>query len=440
MTERWTNWRENQECRPAKKFMPASVNEVIKIVKEARANGQKIRVAGTGHSWTDLVCTDGYLISLDKLNRVISVDKNISQITVQAGIKIQDLNDELDRHGLALTNMGTISRQSIAGATATGTHGTGMKYRNMSTFIVALEIVTADGEILRVTKDDEIFNAVCLNLGAFGIVTQITLQCEPAFGIHTKEELIPFNTVSDKLEEYIDNTDYLHVMDFPHTGYSYLMFMNRIRTPFEKSELEKLIHKKKSQVLRGSILALITASNIVPSSTKKLTKAVIKPEFVYREATGKSYTMLTFEMEILFKYHEMEYAIKKGHIADVLKRLRKMIEENDLDINMPITLRFVKGDDLWLSPTYRQDSCYFSLTMGGSGRLADRYEEYFRSGEKIFIEYKGRPHWGKHFYVDLDYIKSLYPKFDDFKRLRDKLDPKRMFCNDYLDRLFPESR
>ncbi|HSE84529.1 MAG TPA: D-arabinono-1,4-lactone oxidase [Thermodesulfobacteriota bacterium] len=438
MTERWTNWRENQECKPAKKLKPASVDEVIKIVKEAKANGRKIRVVGTGHSWTDLVCTDGYLISLDKLNRITSVDKENHQVTVGAGIKIQDLNDELYRHGLALTNMGTISRQSIAGATSTGTHGTGIKYSNMSTFIVALELITADGEILRITEGDEIFDAARLSLGAFGIVTQVTLQCEPAYGVHTKEELIPFTTVPEKLEEYVNTTDYLHVMDFPHTDYSYLMFMNRIRTPFEKSELGKLIHKKKSQLLRGSLLALITASNIIPSSTKKLTKAVIKPEFVYREATGKGYKMLNFEMEILFKYYETEYAIKKEHIVDVLKRLRRMIEENDLSINMPITLRFVKGDDLWLSPTYKQDSCYFSLTMGGSGRLAERHEEYFRLGEKIFIEYKGRPHWGKLFYVDLDYIKSLYPRYDDFRRLRDQLDPRRMFCNEYLDRLFPE--
>lgn len=417
--------------------MPASVDEIIRIVEEASSKGQKVRVVGTGHSWTDLVCTDGYLISLDKLNRVISVDKENYQATVQAGIKVHDLNDELDRYGLSLTNMGTISRQSIAGATSTGTHGTGIKYRNMSTFIVALELITADGGIVRVTKGDEIFDAARLSLGAFGIVTQMTLQCEPAFGVHTKEELMPFTTVTEKLEEYVNTTDHLHVMDFPHTGYSYLMFMNRIRTPFEKSELEKLIHKKKSQLLRGTLLALITTSNVFPSSTKKLTKAAIKPEFVYREATGKGYKMLNFEMEILFKYYEMEYAIKKGHIVDVLKRHRKMIEVNDLSINMPITLRFVKGDDLWLSPTYKQDSCYFSLTMGGSGRLAERHEEYFRLGEKIFIEYKGRPHWGKHFYMDLDYIKPLYPKYDDFRRLRDQLDPRRMFCNEYLDRLFP---
>ena len=155
----WTNWAGNQSCAPARIARPASESELVDLVKAAAAAGQRVKAVGSGHSFTSIACTDGVLVDLSGLGRVLGVEPATpdrpAQVTVEAGIKLHRLSDELDARGLALQNMGDIDRQSISGATQTGTHGTGLRFGNLSTQIIGMRLVTADGSVLDLSAERE---------------------------------------------------------------------------------------------------------------------------------------------------------------------------------------------------------------------------------------------------------------------------------------------
>src|SRR6186997_2245254 len=173
------NWAGNQRCVPLAVHEPTTTDEVAAIVQRAAESGQRVKAIGGGHSFTDAAMTDGHLVSLDGMNRVLEVDG--TDVTVQAGIRLHELNAQLFARGLALPNLGDIDKQSIAGATSTATHGTGAGFGNLATTIVGLELVTGDGSVVRADErtDPELLRVARVGLGALGIVTEVTLRCVP---------------------------------------------------------------------------------------------------------------------------------------------------------------------------------------------------------------------------------------------------------------------
>ena len=169
MAAQWRNWAGDQVCTPAALERPSSVGEVAEVV----GRSDQVRVAGAGHSFTDAVLTEGTLLSLDRMNRVLDVDRSSGVVRVEAGITLGALSDELWRHGLAFENLGDIDVQSIAGATATGTHGTGSKLPNLSAALQSIELVTADGSTVELSEmgDADGWRAARVSVGALGVVT-----------------------------------------------------------------------------------------------------------------------------------------------------------------------------------------------------------------------------------------------------------------------------
>ena len=215
----WRNWGRTQRCEPAAVETPASELEVREAIRRARAAGQTVKVVGSGHSFTDIACTDGRMLTLDALNRVVSVDEATRRVTVEAGMTIQRLNEELALRGLALPNLGDIDRQSFAGAIATATHGTGARFGGLATFVRGLQMVTADGEQLRCSADEEpeVFHVARVGLGALGVVTEVTLQCVPAFTLHHVEAPHPVDEVLADLDRYVDSNEHFEFYWLPHT-------------------------------------------------------------------------------------------------------------------------------------------------------------------------------------------------------------------------------
>ncbi len=209
------NWAGNQRCLPAHVHEPRFTDEVATIVRTAAAAGERVKVIGGGHSFTDAAMTDGHLLSLDAMNQVLSVDGN--DVTVQAGIRLRDLNEELDRRGLALPNLGDINVQSIAGATSTATHGTGVGFGNLATTIVGLEIVTGDGTMLRADEhhEPELLRVARVGIGALGIVTEVTLRCVPAFNLRAVETIEPLVDVIADFGNVMRSTDHVEFYLMP---------------------------------------------------------------------------------------------------------------------------------------------------------------------------------------------------------------------------------
>src|ERR687897_1165766 len=222
----WTNWGGNQACAPARIARPTSEAELVDLVKAAAAAGQRVKAVGAGHSFTSIACTDGVLVDMAGYGQVLGVEPapadRPAQVTVEAGIKLHRLSDELDARGLALQNMGDSNRQSISGATQTGTHGTGLRFGSLSTQVTAMRLVTADGSVLDLSaeRDPDTFDAARVGLGALGIVSTVTLACPPAFRLHAIEEPAPVDDVLRDLDDLVAANDHFEFYWVPHTRWA----------------------------------------------------------------------------------------------------------------------------------------------------------------------------------------------------------------------------
>src|SRR4051794_36775092 len=218
----WSNWSRGQSCAPAEHVRPASRAEL----SEAVARGRAVRVVGAGHSFSGLVPTDGTLLSLERLDRVLDVDRGSRLVRAEAGIRLHRLVRELHVHGLALPNLGDIDAQSLAGALVTGTHGTGAKLGNLASSVEAMELVLADGSELTVDGGDEL-RAARVSLGAVGVVAAVTLRCVPSFRLHAVDAPMPLEEVLDSLDEHVDGNDHFELFTFPHSPVALTRTNNR---------------------------------------------------------------------------------------------------------------------------------------------------------------------------------------------------------------------
>lgn len=230
MITTWTNWAGEHRCVPAALERPETVADVVAAIERADAAGRVVRVAGSGHSSSDLVATDGTLLSLDRMNRLLDVDRASGLVRVEAGISLRALSDALWDLGLALENLGDIDVQSVAGATATGTHGTGIKLPTLSARLRAVELVLADGTTLEVSdaRDPEAARAARISLGALGVVTAVALQTVGAFALERVETPRPLDDVLDALDELVEGNDHFGFFTFPHSSLALTVTSNRV--------------------------------------------------------------------------------------------------------------------------------------------------------------------------------------------------------------------
>ncbi len=219
---RWTNWGGTYGCSPTRIESPSSEEAIVAIVRAAAERGEHVKVIGSGHSFTDIGCTDGCMIKLDRYNKVLDVDRDAATITAQAGITILELSDALAHFGLAMENMGDVGYQTISGAIATATHGTGERFRNLSSQVVSLSLVLANGDVLHCSADlePETFKAAQVGLGALGVLSTVTLRCVPAYNIHSVQEPRRIDELLDEFDELCKQNDHFEFFWFPHTEWA----------------------------------------------------------------------------------------------------------------------------------------------------------------------------------------------------------------------------
>ena len=191
----WTNWALNQTCNPKEIVKPKSDKELINFIKKANKENSKVRVVASGHSWTDIVCSE-YLVDMQNFNKVLNIDQENKTVKVQAGMKTCDLNKELAKENLALPNQSAIDIQTIAGAVATATHGTGHT-GTLSSFIKDIELVSSDGKLHKLSdnKNPDYLAAARVAIGSLGVITALTLQCEPLFELKTKRSIMNLKSI-----------------------------------------------------------------------------------------------------------------------------------------------------------------------------------------------------------------------------------------------------
>lgn len=427
----WQNWGRAESSTPAFRARPRSYDEVAAVVRLARERGLTVKAVGASHSFTDIAATVGVLVELTELRGLVSADAASGRVTLRAGTHLHELPAILDPLGLALENMGDIDRQTIAGATSTGTHGTGARFRGLAAQIAGLKLVTASGELLAVDDDQnaELLPAARLGLGALGIVVEVTLQCVPAFLLRAVEHPEPFDEVLDTFEQRAVESDHFEFYWWPHTDA--VMTKNNTRLPLDApgKKVGPVSNWVEETLMSNWVLALKSGlGTALPRTIQPLNRLATR---VYgdREYVDRSYEVFTAPRNVRFR--EMEYAIPRSSLAQALRDIRGLVERQGWDISFPVEVRVAAPDDNWMSTAYQRESAYIAVHK----YFREDHLPYFRAVDQLLRSYDGRPHWGKIHFQDAAELSTRYPRFADFRALRDRLDPDRVFTNAYLDRV-----
>lgn len=426
----WTNWGGNQTAQPVAIERPRDVEEVALLAKRAAADGRKVKPVGSGHSFTATAATDGVQVRLDRISGLREVDRDTGRVTVHGGTPLHELNPMLAANGLAMSNLGDIDRQTITGATSTGTHGTGEKLGGLATQIVGLELVVGDGSIVTCSADErpELFACARVGIGALGIVTAVTLQCEPAFELVADERPMPVDEVMARYEEFAHDNEHFEFYWFPHTTRAIVKRNNRRKPGDDVKPLGRVRGFVDDELLANFAYDLVCrVGKRRPTLIPRLNRsaAALTP----RTFVAASYDVFVSPRRVRFV--EMEYAVPREHAQDAFQAIRDVIDRDQLQVSFPIEARVVAGDDIALSTASGRESSYFAIHM----YRGVEFERYFRAVEARLRELGGRPHWGKMHYRTAEDLRPVYPRFDEFLAQRDACDPNRVFGNRYLEQV-----
>jgi FAD-linked oxidoreductase len=425
----WTNWARCVEAHPVRTAHPASTAEVVRIVRDAVAAGLTVKAVGASHSFTAIAATDGVQLTLDRMTAIVATDTDLGRVRVQAGISLHDLNPQLNARGLALPNLGDVDPQSVAGAISTGTHGTGGRLFGISKAVVAVQLVTAAGEVLEIGEDHPWFGASRVTLGALGIVTEVTLQCVPAFLLHAREEPMALPAVLEQLDPLVADNDHFEFYWFPHTEKTQVKRNNRVIEGTPRQPVGRFKHWLDDEFLSNTAFEALNRVVARNRSWIPRVNAVAGGILSGREYVDHSYDVFVSPRTVRFT--ESEFAMPREALPDVLAELAGWFGSGHENISFPIEVRFTAADDVWMSTSQERDSCYVAVHQ----YWRTDYSAYFAAAQDIFTAHGGRPHWGKIHTLDAGYFADTYSRFGDFVAIRDELDPGRTFSNPYLDRV-----
>jgi FAD/FMN-containing dehydrogenase len=393
MAQTWCNWSQSVRCTPQRIERPENEAQLAALLRGASATGLGVRVAGRGHSHTPLVATDGLLLELDALSGIESCDPPAREATLRAGTRLSQIGGPLRELGLAMENLGDVDVQALAGAIATGTHGTGSRLRSLSNQVSGLRLYTPDGDPLECSEASapRVFRSARVGLGAFGVVAAVRLRLLPAYQLHERiwrEDVAP---ALESLPEQIAAHRHFEFFWLP-----------------QKDRLE---------------LKALHPSTLPPGPVPDRR----------RERVGPAHEILPSRREVPIV--EMEYAVPAEHGVPCFLALRERMRRRHPDVFWPVEFRTLAPDEIPLSPAFGRATVTLSLHQG-----ADLpWREFFADCEPIFWGVQGRPHWGKLHSLGAKALRVLYPRWEEFHAVRREIDPRGRFLNDHLRELFGEA-
>jgi FAD/FMN-containing dehydrogenase len=386
----WRNWAGNVLCEPRARRSASTEADVVTALRDAAREGLGVRVAGSGHSFSPLVATDGLLLSLDGLTGIARHEPEARRVWVRAGTTLHDLGGALHALGLALENLGDVDVQALGGALATGTHGTGRALPNLSARVSGLRLLLADGSlrVLRAEDEPELLAAARVSLGALGVVTAARIDCVPAFRLHERVERLPLEDCLASLAERSAATRHFEFFWYPSRD-------------------------------------LAEAKTIHPTE--------LPPEAV----AGKKCERIGWSHEILpsvreQRFVEMEYALPAEAGPACFRAVRERMRSRHPHVTWPVEYRTLRADDAWLSTAHARETVTLSLHQDAGLP----WQAFFDDLERLLRAHGGRPHWGKRHGLAARELAPLYPRFDAFRRLATELDPEGRFRNPHLRDLF----
>lgn len=418
----WTNWSGIQRCAPQTLAIPGDEAELSEVLRKAGPAG--VRCVGAGHSFTALVPTDATLVSLDRMSQMSNVDVQAQTVTLQAGARLALLSRRLDAQGFGLRNLPDIDTQSFAGAIATGTHGTGKALPALHADVLALRLMTPNGEVLECSeqRNPELLAAARVSLGSLGVITQATVRVVPAFNLHRRVFLRPLQAMLDEAPALAQKHRNFEFYYLPHTGYAAGIVndlyagSDTMQAPSADEDMLRDLRRLRDWLGWFPQLRRWVAGQLIDTDQTE-------------EAKNRSWKLLSTQRAT--KFNEAECHVPQ---ADGLACVREVIAalERRNDVFFPLEFRFVQADDAWLSPFHRRDSCSIAVHAA----QGEPYDYLLSQIGPIFRKYQGRPHWGKLHDLGPAQLAALYPHWNDFLALRARLDPDGRMLNPYLRQLF----
>lgn len=391
---RWSNWSGKLTAQPTAIRHVKTEADAAAIVTAAAVSGSTIRTVGSGHSHFPLVPTDGTIVDISGLHGIVSVDTDRRRARIRAGTTIHALGLPLLEAGLGLSNQGDIDRQTIAGATGTGTHGTGVDLQSFSAAVTGIRLAAPDGELVWASAEEnaDVWQAARQHLGAFGIVTELELQVRDAYRVREQGWTTSLDEVLATLDSKVDEHRHFEFFWYPTTDTALIKATDETEDPAEYPVADE-----------GS-------------------------------RCGWSHEVLSNSRT--WPHSEMEYAVPRERGPACLAAIRDLLARDFPDMAFPVEYRTVAADDVWLSVAFERPTATISVHM--DARQDD--EPLFRACEAIFAEFGGRPHWGKVHYRTGPEMAVLHDRWDDWWRVRDEFDPTDIFVNEPLRVLRDGSR
>lgn len=426
----WKSWNENIQHSYENLYQITTEAELQKIIKES----EKVRFFGNKQSSADIGAGINTLIDIRSYDKIISYNEEQKHITVQAGIKLVDLIEAVEAKGWCIPCLPDINTVTLGGALATGTHGTSGKL--LASYVHTFRVILADGSLKEITEKEELMDAFRVSLGVLGVYSTVTFACEPIYTLHVKEGPQKDSHWLENISDNLTKFDFLRILWLPHTGKGYQITGEKI--PAEK-EISENLGPKYLQYRRSFSKLLYRYTHIFPWITAIANKILGRLFFSSKRELKGSLYQATVTKSRGSTIELAEWTVDLAVFPQVFQELKKTINQwsNNSFIHIPMDVRFLEKDSSWLSYAYGQDT----VTMGCVSRNASTADSYeaFKTIEKIFIKYGGRPHWGKRFEAKDAQLNEIYPKWNDFKKLRKELDPTNKFLNGYLKQVFNET-
>jgi len=418
----WSNWSGLQRCQPSLRVAPADEAELAQMIGQST---QAIRFVGSGHSFNALVPTDQTLMSLARLRGIESIDTSAKQVNVWAGTTLAELGEPLWKEGLSIANMPDIDRQALAGAIATSTHGAGERFGSLSSMVTAMRLVNAGGEVIECSadKNTDLFNAARTNMGALGAVSQVRLQLADALKLKRRQWIMPFDEALDRVDELRADNRNFEFFALPHTDYVFAIVHNE--TDEEPNIESRYAEEDSYETFRMMSEVYDWVPGFMRHRLGNMAARTVEPEI----EIGRAFEIFSNTRDI--RNNEMEYSLPAELAPACIREMMDTIRKENINIVFPIEYRYIKADNIWLSPFYQRTTCSISVHQ-----FIDRdHRPYFDRMETILRKYEGRPHPGKLHSLSHKELSLLYPRFNDFLQVRKEMDPNGKFLNDFVSKL-----
>ena len=402
MTAQWSNWSGSVSCSPARIVSPSNAREVVAAIRDARKEERQIRTRGAGHSFSPLCACDDLLVDPGRLTGIEAVDADHRWARIRAGTRVSDIGEPLNRAGLALSNQGDIDLQTMAGALATGTHGTGLGFGSMSAQVRGLSLACADGLVRRIGPDDELLDAARISLGALGIVVDVTVDLVPKYLLEERSWASAPETTLQAFSDLASAHRNLEFFWLPECDICVLKALDEVNGP-QSSEEE------------------MRAPSAPPGKVAR-----------YLRCPRIHWSHRIYPSERAVPFNEMEFAVPEEAGPSCFRAIRSLMRESFPAVRWAVEYRTLAAESAFLAQSYQRNSVCISIHE--DAKLDCR--PFFRAAEAVFLDHGGRPHWGKWHFLGADMLAPLYPRWNDFLATRRKLDPDGLFLNDHLKQLF----